>query len=185
MALCWLARDQRTTTITSFEGFVNNLPLRFYLWACEESMASVLSGIIWLFLLQPTTLHFCSVRCQQTTCTYTHSNRALSWQSILTCSKSSVIDFGSSWRWNHIMYLVWNLQDCFFKAFAAKYWALVPCKTTTNKHTLQWQHGHRAIIYLSLCFDTLELNLHNRDFKRECFSKEITFLLQTCTAFLL
>lgn len=44
----------------------------------------------------------------------------------LTCSYSSVIAFGSSCLWNHIMYLVWNLQDCFFKAFAAKYCALVP-----------------------------------------------------------
>lgn len=26
------------------------------------------------------------------------------------------------------MYFVWNLQDCFFKALAAKYWAFVPCQ---------------------------------------------------------
>ena len=44
----------------------------------------------------------------------------------LTCSNSSLIIFGSSCLWNHIMYLVWNLQLCFFKALAARYWALVP-----------------------------------------------------------
>ena len=34
--------------------------------------------------------------------------------------------FGSSCLWNHIIYLVWNLHDCFFSALAARYWALVP-----------------------------------------------------------
>lgn len=45
----------------------------------------------------------------------------------LTCSNSSVMVLGSSCLWNHIMYLVWNRHDCFFKALAARYWALVPC----------------------------------------------------------
>jgi len=26
------------------------------------------------------------------------------------------------------MYFVWNLHDCFFRALAARYWALVPCR---------------------------------------------------------
>ena len=30
----------------------------------------------------------------------------------LTCSYSSLIIFGSSCLWNHIMYFVWNLHDC-------------------------------------------------------------------------
>lgn len=46
---------------------------------------------------------------------------------VQTCSNSSVIVLGSSCLWNHIMYLVWNLHDCFFRALAARYWALVPC----------------------------------------------------------
>ena len=33
---------------------------------------------------------------------------------------------GSSCLWNHIMYLVWNRHDCFFRALAARYCALVP-----------------------------------------------------------
>ena len=45
-----------------------------------------------------------------------------------TCSYSSVIVLGSSCLWNHIMYFVWNLHDCFFSALAARYWALVPSK---------------------------------------------------------
>lgn len=44
----------------------------------------------------------------------------------LTCSNSSVMVLGSSWRWNHIMYLVWKRHDCFFRALAARYCALVP-----------------------------------------------------------
>lgn len=44
----------------------------------------------------------------------------------LTCSNSSVMVLGSSCLWNHIMYLVWNRHDCFFRALAAKYCALVP-----------------------------------------------------------
>ena len=44
----------------------------------------------------------------------------------LTISYSSVMAFGSSCLWNHIMYFVWNLHDCFFSAFAAKYCAFVP-----------------------------------------------------------
>lgn len=43
-----------------------------------------------------------------------------------TCSNSSVIVLGSSCLWNHIIYLVWNLHDCFFRALADRYWALVP-----------------------------------------------------------
>lgn len=38
-----------------------------------------------------------------------------------TCSNSSVIVLGSSCLWNHIMYLVWNLHDCFFRALADRY----------------------------------------------------------------
>ena len=45
---------------------------------------------------------------------------------VCTCSNSSVIVLGSSCLWNHIMYLVWNLHDCFFRALADRYWALVP-----------------------------------------------------------
>lgn len=44
----------------------------------------------------------------------------------LTCSNSSVMVLGSSCLWNHIMYLVWNRQDCFFRALAARYCAFVP-----------------------------------------------------------
>lgn len=44
----------------------------------------------------------------------------------LTCSNSSVMVLGSSCLWNHIMYLVWNRHDCFFKALAARYCAFVP-----------------------------------------------------------
>lgn len=44
----------------------------------------------------------------------------------LTCSNSSVMVLGSSCLWNHIMYLVWNRHDCFFRALAARYCALVP-----------------------------------------------------------
>lgn len=33
---------------------------------------------------------------------------------------------GSSCLWNHIMYLVWNRHDCFFRALAARYCAFVP-----------------------------------------------------------
>lgn len=44
----------------------------------------------------------------------------------LTCSYSSVIAFGSSCLWNHIMYRMWKRQDFCFKAFAAKYCAFVP-----------------------------------------------------------
>ena len=44
----------------------------------------------------------------------------------LTCSYSSLIILGSSCLWNHIMYLVWNLQLCFLRALAARYCALVP-----------------------------------------------------------
>ena len=50
----------------------------------------------------------------------------------LTISYSSVMAFGSSCLWNHIMYFVWNLQDCFFRAFAAKYCALVPYSKRTS-----------------------------------------------------
>lgn len=44
----------------------------------------------------------------------------------LTCSNSSVMVLGSSCLWNHIMYLVWNRHDCFFRALAARYCAFVP-----------------------------------------------------------
>lgn len=44
----------------------------------------------------------------------------------LTCSNSSVMVLGSSCLWNHIIYLVWNRHDCFFRALAARYCALVP-----------------------------------------------------------
>ena len=44
----------------------------------------------------------------------------------LTCSNSAVMVLGSSCLWNHIMYLVWNRQDCFFRALAARYCAFVP-----------------------------------------------------------
>ena len=50
----------------------------------------------------------------------------LSYLSLRTCSYSSLIILGSSCLWNHIMYLVWNLQLCFLRALAARYWALVP-----------------------------------------------------------
>ena len=45
---------------------------------------------------------------------------------MLTCSYSSLMIFGSSCLWNHIIYLVWNLQLCFLRALAARYCALVP-----------------------------------------------------------
>ena len=51
----------------------------------------------------------------------------------LTCSNSSVIVFGSSWRWNHIMYLVWKRQDFNLRARAAMNCAFVPCKSKKNE----------------------------------------------------
>lgn len=50
----------------------------------------------------------------------------------LTCSNSSVMVLGSSCRWNHIMYLVWKRHDCFFRALAARYCALVPCRVASG-----------------------------------------------------
>lgn len=56
-----------------------------------------------------------------------------------TCSNSSVICFGSSCRWNHIMYFVWNRHDCFFNAFAAKYWAFVPYESKDKSMELYFK----------------------------------------------
>lgn len=38
------------------------------------------------------------------------------------------------------MYLVWNLQDCFFRALAARYWAFVPCggEAGTSEKRRRW-----------------------------------------------
>lgn len=33
------------------------------------------------------------------------------------------------------MYFVWNLQDCFFRALAARYWAFVPCRQKKKRRT--------------------------------------------------
>lgn len=44
----------------------------------------------------------------------------------LTFSYSSVMTLGSSYRWNHIIYRVWNLHDNFLSAWAAKNCAFVP-----------------------------------------------------------
>jgi len=67
----------------------------------------------------------------------TDKGKFMTVQSLLvhTCSNSSLIVLGSSWRWNHIMYLEWNLHDFCFSAFAAKYCAFVP-----------WHSSHTIII---------------------------------------
>lgn len=67
---------------------------------------------------------------------------------VCTCSNSSVIVLGSSCLWNHIMYLVWNLHDCFFRALADRYWALVPWETNTTlcqRARLQCTFGRWAV----------------------------------------
>ena len=61
----------------------------------------------------------------------------------LTCSNSSVMVLGSSCLWNHIMYLVWNRQDCFFRALAARYWAFVPCGAEAGAQGLRLGQGGR------------------------------------------
>lgn len=68
----------------------------------------------------------------------------------LTCSNSSVMVLGSSCLWNHIMYLVWNLQDCFFRALAARYWALVPCRGEKQEHVSKLQERRTAPPPMSL-----------------------------------
>ena len=80
---------------------------------------------------------------------------------IVTCSNSSLIVFGSSCLWNHIMYLEWNLHDFCFRAFAAKYCAFVPwhtgniiTTTTVTKISHLPQQTERSHFWLPLlrCF---------------------------------
>lgn len=61
----------------------------------------------------------------------------------LTCSNSSVMVLGSSCLWNHIMYLVWNRHDCFFRALAARYCAFVPWGGRTELG-ISGGEGHRT-----------------------------------------
>lgn len=70
------------------------------------------------------------------------------WKSKYTyvpCSYSSVATFGSSCLWNHVLYFLWYLHDCFFNSFAAKYCWYVFCRPFIDLR--QSSHITRSILH--------------------------------------